>query len=68
MQDASSGPAGDSTNATDVPCSDKPDDKWSDKKGLDDLDLRTVVEAWPSLAEPIKSGIMAMVQASRKGE
>jgi hypothetical protein len=29
--------------------------------------LRPVVEAWPELAEAVRAGILALVEASRKG-
>ncbi len=31
---------------------------------LSDRELREVVLAWPSLSQPVKAGILAMVQAS----
>jgi len=31
-------------------------------------DLATVIAAWPSLPEPIKAGIVAMVSATQKKE
>ena len=30
-----------------------------------DLDLAKVIEAWPTLSDPIRAGIVAMVEASR---
>ena len=32
-----------------------------------DVDLRTVVEAWPVLPDVIKAGILAMVNAAKDG-
>jgi hypothetical protein len=32
-----------------------------------DPDLTAVLDAWPTLAEPIKAGIVAMVRAARGG-
>jgi len=31
-------------------------------------DLATVIAAWPSLSEPVKAGILAMVNASARRE
>ena len=28
-----------------------------------DLDLRRLIDAWPTLSEPVKAGILAMVEA-----
>ncbi len=58
-------PSGDSTNTANGPCSDKLDDKQSDKRILQDPELVSVIEAWPDLPEPIKAGILAMVRASK---
>jgi len=33
-----------------------------------DPDLATVIAAWPSLPEPIKAGIVAMVNAAQKNQ
>ncbi|MEE9206974.1 MAG: hypothetical protein V3U67_01170, partial [Gemmatimonadota bacterium] len=30
----------------------------------DDADLRRVIEAWPKLLEPVRAGILAMVQST----
>jgi hypothetical protein len=30
-----------------------------------DPDLRAIVEAWPTMPEPIKAGILAMVKAAK---
>jgi hypothetical protein len=32
-----------------------------------DPDLRAVVDAWPTLPEPVRAGILAMVRASGGG-
>ena len=40
-------------------CSRIPTDPVS--TGLDDADLRAVVAAWPTLPEPVKAGIVAMI-------
>ena len=32
-----------------------------------DLDLRAVVSAWPTLPEAVRVGVLAMVEAARKG-
>ncbi len=32
-----------------------------------DPDLRRVVEAWPTLPAPIRAGIVAMVEVSKRG-
>ena len=33
-----------------------------------DPDLAAVVDAWPSLPEPIRAGIIAMVEATQRSE
>ena len=39
----------------------------SDEKPPDDADLQDVIEAWRSLPEAIRAGIVAMVKAQREG-
>jgi hypothetical protein len=54
----------DSSSTQDVPCSDKPDDKLSDKPTEADRELLCVVEAWASLSPALRSAILAIVRAS----
>ncbi len=61
------------------PCNDK-DLRTSDQQraapgaaddsesGLSDPDLRAVMDAWPTLSDPVKAGILAMVDASVSGD
>ena len=65
MQDASSVPNDDSGCTTRETCYNKLDDKQNDKRILQDPELVSVIEAWPDLPEPVKAGIVAMVQASK---
>jgi len=39
----------------------------SAENGSSEVELAAVVDAWPSLPEPIKAGILAMVEAWLKG-
>ena len=39
--------------------------KQNNKRVLQDSELASVIDAWPSLPEPVKVGILAMVQASK---
>ncbi len=43
---------------------DKQNDKQNDKRANGDPDLSAVIDAWPSLPEAIRAGILAMVGAS----
>ena len=36
--------------------------------GAIDLDLTALIEAWPSLPEAIKAGVLALVQAAQEAE
>ncbi len=58
-------PTDDSTNTMNVRCSDKLDNKLSDKPETDP-DLTLVVKAWPELPPAIRSAIMAIVRTSEK--
>jgi len=40
-------------------------DKLDDKPRITDPDLARVIDAWPHLPEPVKAGIVAMIQAAR---
>ena len=59
--------AGDCNDSANVPPSDKPDDKQSDKLQITDPDLQQVVDAWTDLPEAVKMGILAMVASQAKG-
>ncbi len=52
---------GDCNDSANVPPSDKPDDKQSDKREIADPDLQQVADAWADLPEAVKTGILAMV-------
>lgn len=39
----------------------------SDEKPPDDANLQDVIEAWPTLPEAIRAGILAMVRSQREG-
>ena len=60
--------AGDCTNSGNVRTDDKPDDKLSDKPQITDPDLQQVVNAWADLPAAVKTGILAMVEASAEGK
>jgi hypothetical protein len=45
--------------------SDKQNDKQNDKRVSTDPDLRQVIDAWADLPEVVKTGMLAMVEASR---
>jgi len=61
-------PSGDSLNTIEERCSDKPDNKLSNKPagelGETDPELTAVVNAWPQLPDAIRSAILALVRAS----
>jgi len=57
-------PTDDSPNTVNVRCSDKWNDKLSDKP---DGDLVEIVAVWPDLPKHIKAAIKALIQA-HKGE
>ena len=44
----------------------KLDHKQNNKRILQDSELASVIDAWPSLPEPVKAGILAMVQAAKQ--
>jgi len=44
--------------------SDKQNDKQNDKRASADANLAEIVRAWPTLPEPLKAGILAMVGAA----
>jgi hypothetical protein len=46
--------------------SDKQNDKQNDKRVSTDPDLQRVVDIWPDLPEPIKTGIPAIVRTIRQ--
>ncbi|TKJ35536.1 MAG: hypothetical protein CEE38_15305 [Planctomycetes bacterium B3_Pla] len=56
-------PTDDSPGTMNVRCSDKLDNKLSDKPETDP-DLTVVAEAWPELPPAIRSAIMAIIKAS----
>ena len=60
--------ADDCDDSANVPRFDKPDDKQDDKQDdkreVTDPDLQQVVDTWADLPEAIKTGILAMVNAS----
>ena len=41
--------------------------KQDNKRILQDRGLSSVIDAWPSLPEPVKAGILAMVQVAKQG-
>ena len=41
---------------------DKQNDKKRDKPAEQDSDLARVIDAWPTLPQPVKAGILAMVK------
>ena len=58
-------PQGDSASPGAEHCAAKLNHKQDNKRILHDQELASVIEAWPSLPEPIRAGILAMVQAAR---
>ena len=62
--DSLSVPTGDSTKPSDVPHSDKLDDKPTSEAP----DLAVVIDAWADLPEAVRAGILAMVKASAGNE
>ena len=52
----------DNPNTIEVTCSDKLDNKLSNKP---DSDLAEIAEAWPQLPDSIRSAILTLVRASR---
>ncbi len=40
--------------------------KQNHKRILEDQELARLIDIWPDLPEPIKAGILAMVQAARQ--
>jgi hypothetical protein len=59
---------GDSITPNSAPCS---DDTLSDDTGRStenqiDADLQRVLDAWPTLPEALRAGILAMIDAARK--
>ena len=56
-------PTDDSTNTIKETCSDKLNNKLSNKP---DADLAEVVQAWPELPSAIRSAIVAIVRTSRE--
>lgn len=44
----------------------KLDHKQNNKRILQDSELASVIDAWPSLPEPVKAGILAMVQVAKQ--
>ena len=56
----------DCDNSANVRTDDKPDDKQNDKRAITDPDLQQVVDIWSDLPEPIKAGILAMVQTTKQ--
>jgi len=57
-------PIDDTAIPADVPSSNKPDDKFRDKKSLVDEGLNQIIQAWDHRSETVKVGIIAMVSAS----
>jgi hypothetical protein len=55
----------DCNSSANVLPSDKPDDKQSDKRQITDPDLQQVIDVWADLPEAVKTGILAMVNASQ---
>ena len=61
-------PQKDSTNAEPIPCCD--DANSDDSTGRStrnelDADLQRVLDAWPTLPEALRAGILAMIDAAR---
>ena len=57
--------ASDSASAAHGRCTESPDGPTDPVvTGLDDADLRSVVAAWPTLPEPIRAGLLALVKAA----
>ena len=59
-------PTDDSPYTKKVTCSDKLNDKLSNKPTESDTDLAGVIEAWPTLLDTIRSAIVAIVRSSNK--
>ena len=57
-------PGDDRSESPDERRSDKQNDKLSDKRSTRDPALATVIEAWAKLPEPLKTGILATVEAA----
>jgi len=60
-------PVDDKSSTKKVTCSDKHNDKRSDKPRAEETDLAAVIEAWPDLPGHIKAAIKALITA-HKGE
>ena len=58
-------PADDSINTINVRCSDERNNKLSDKPTME-VDLTSVVEAWPALLSAIRPAILAIARASKE--
>ena len=58
-------PQEDSASTEAEHCAAKLNHKQDNKRILQDPELASVIDAWPILPEPIKAGILAMVQAAR---
>ena len=59
-------PTDDRSSTKKVTCSDKLNNKLSNKPAKHDTDLALVLEAWPELPEAIRSAIVAVVRSSQE--